>query len=296
MDIKERILMDIRQLRYFLAIAEEGQITGAAKRLNIAQPPLSQQLKLLEDELGSKLVERGSRHIKLTDAGKILRNRAEQILELTDTAVKELKDFKEGLTGTLSIGAVSSSGATFLPERIRRFNESFPGVSFEVWEGNTFRILEILNRGIIDIGIVRTPFNIHEFDAIRLPVEPMAAVGVDNWFDGILKDKIEVKSLEAKPLIIYRRFEKLIVETCQKKGFEPRIICKTDDARSALLWAESGIGVAVVPKSAVKLIGSGKLRHKDINSEELNTQIAAIWVKNRYLSAAAGRFLDFFVS
>lgn len=288
--------MDIRQLRYFLMIAEEGQITGAAKRLHIAQPPLSQQLKLLEDELGTKLVERGSRSIQLTDAGKVLRNRAEQILELTDATIKELRDFNEGLNGTLSIGTVSSSGATFLPARIRNFNDRFPRVCFEIWEGNTYRILEILNSGIIEIGIVRTPFNIQDFDSIRLPSEPMVAVAVDGLQTDNSKDMIEVSELSDKPLIIYRRFEKLIIETCRKEGFEPRIICKTDDARSALLWAESGIGVAVVPESATKLVGMKNLKYKQINSSELETQIAAIWVKNRYLSSAAKHFLECFSS
>ncbi|GKU26666.1 LysR family transcriptional regulator [Clostridium folliculivorans] len=285
--------MDIRQLRYFITIAEEGQITSAAKRLNMAQPPLSQQLKLLEEELGVKLVERGSRSIQLTDAGKELKKRADHILELTDTAVKELKDFNNGLKGTLSIGTVSSSGATFLPERIQKFNENFPQINFEIWEGNTYRILEILNSGIIEIGVVRTPFNMGTFDYIYMPLEPMIAVSVDMQ-EFSSKDYIELADLANKPLIIYRRFENLIIETFEKSGFKPNIICKTDDARSTLLWAESGIGIALVPKAAIKLVGSTTLKYKPINEKVLQTQIAAIWVKNRYLSTAAKHFLKTF--
>ena len=99
--------MDIKQLRYFLTIAEEGQITAAARRLHIAQPPLSQQLKLLEIELGVKLVERGPRHIHLTDAGKILRTRAEQILELSNSTINEIDDFK--MIDTNGDGSISES-------------------------------------------------------------------------------------------------------------------------------------------------------------------------------------------
>lgn len=105
--------MDIRQLKYFLTITEEEQITAAARRLRIAQPPLSQQMKGLEDELGITLFKRGPRHIQLTDAGKLLANRARQILELSDSTVREIDDFKRGLKGTLSIGTVSSSGNIF---------------------------------------------------------------------------------------------------------------------------------------------------------------------------------------
>jgi LysR family transcriptional regulator, salicylic acid-responsive activator of bsdBCD len=286
--------MDIRQLRYFLTIAEEEQITSAAKRLHIAQPPLSQQLKSLENELGVKLVERGSRKIQLTDAGQILRNRAEQILELTEATTKELKDFSEGVQGTLSIGAVSSSGATLLPERIHSFHTKCPGINFEIWEGNTYRILEILNSGVIEIGIVRTPFNIENFESIPLAIEPMVAAISGNLYFEEHQNHIYLTDLVDKPLIIYRRFEKIILQSCQKAGFEPKIFCKTDDARTTLLWADSGMGIAIVPKSAVELIRSSNIKYKEIKESSLATQIVAIWMKNRYLSTAARHFLETF--
>ena len=105
------------------------------KRLNIAQPPLSYQLKNLENELGIKLVERGSRNIKLTDAGLMLYNRAKQILNLTETTIDELKDFKDGNKGTLSIGTVSSSGASLLTNRLTSFHKKYPFINFEIHEG-----------------------------------------------------------------------------------------------------------------------------------------------------------------
>lgn len=286
--------MDIRQLKYFLAIAEEEQITGAAKKLNMAQPPLSQQLKLLEDELGVKLVERGSRKLQLTEAGQLLRNRAEQILEITETTTKELKDFNEGISGTLTIGAVSSSGATLLPEPVSSFRKNYPGINFEIWEGNTYRILEILNNGVIEIGIVRTPFNIENFESIRLPSEPMVAVYSSNFQWKNNKTSIALNELESKPLILYRRFEKLIKECCSNAGFEPAILCKNDDARTTLLWAEAGMGIAIVPRGALKLFANSNLKYKEINEPSLETQIAAIWIKGRYLSTAAKHFLESF--
>lgn len=286
--------MDIRQLRYFLTIAEEEQITSAAKRLHIAQPPLSQQLKSLEEELGVKLVERGSRKIQLTDAGQILRNRAEQILELTEATARELKDFSEGVHGTLTIGAVSSSGGALLPERIHKFYDKFPNINFEIWEGNTYRILEILNSGVIEIGIVRTPFNIENFESISLPIEPMVAAFSGDLYFKENQDHIYLTDLKDKPLIIYRRFEKIILQACQNAGFEPKIFCKNDDARTTLLWADSGMGIAIVPKAALGLIRSSKLKYKAIKETALETQIAAIWMKNRYLSTAARHFLETF--
>lgn len=286
--------MDIRQLRYFLAIAEEEQITSAAKKLHIAQPPLSQQLRLLEEELGIKLVERGSRKLQLTDAGKILRNKAEQILELTESTIKELKDFGDGVRGTLSIGAVSSSGAALVPEIICSFNQKYPEVNFEVWEGNTYRILEILSSGVIELGIVRTPFNMESLNSVFLEREPMTAVYRDTWKWDKTQGPIELAELKNKPLIIYRRFEKMIMKSCEENSFEPNILCKNDDARTTLLWADSGLGIAIVPRSALALIGSSKLRYREILEPSLETQIAAIWLKDRYLSMAARHFIEVF--
>ncbi|WP_411679755.1 LysR family transcriptional regulator [Clostridium thailandense] len=286
--------MDIKQLKYFLAIAEEGQITSAAKKLNMAQPPLSYHLKLLEEELGVKLVERGSRKIELTDAGKILQNRAEQMLELAGATVKELKDFGAGIKGTLSLGTVSSSGVTLIPERIESFHNKYPSINFEVWEGNTFRILEILNSGVIEIGIVRTPFDPKTFEVKFLSKESMIAVYNKKCDYFKNNSKIYLEDIENKSLIIYRRFEKIISEACLKKGFEAKIICKNDDARTTLLWAQSGIGLAIVPKSAFNLVKNENLRFVEIDESSLETSIAAIWMKNRYLSTAAKHFLEFF--
>lgn len=288
--------MDIRQLKYFITIAEEGNITKAAKRLHIAQPPLSQQLKLLEEELEVKLVERGSRKIQLTDAGRILRHRAEQIVELVDSTVKELKDFNQGLQGTLSVGTVPSSGSTLLPERIYNFHESYPGVSFQIWEGDTYRVMDLLNNGVVEIGIIRTPIKSEFFEIIYLPNEPMVVATRGNMYWKEEQEAISLKDLKDKPLIIDRRFEKMIIDSCEKSGFEPKILCRSDDARSILLWADTGIGAAIVPKAAIGLIPSTNLKYKEINETSLETQTAIIWMKNRYLSSAAKHFLESFSS
>ncbi|MCH3964784.1 MAG: LysR family transcriptional regulator [Clostridium sp.] len=284
--------MDIKQLRYFLTIAEEGKITGAAKKLNIAQPPLSYHLKLLEEELGTKLMDRGNKKIHLTDAGEILKNRAEQILELVDSTIKELKDFNEGIKGTLSIGTVSSSGATLFPNIIERFHSIYPKVNFEVWEGNTYRILEILNSGVIDIGIVRTPFNKEGLSIKILSREPMISVFRDDLDYFPDRKSITLKELMGKPLIIYRRFEKIIFEACHNMDFMPEIICKSDDARTTLLWAESGIGIALVPMTALDIVKASGLTYRVIHESSLETSIAAICVKDRYMSAASRNFLN----
>lgn len=286
--------MDIKQLKYFLTIAEEGQITAAAKKLHIAQPPLSQQLKILEEELGIKLVERGSRHIHLTDAGKILRERARQILELSDSTVNEINDFKRGLKGTLTIGTISSSGSLLLKNVISKFHKEYSGVKFSIREGNTFNILELLNKGVIEIGIVRTPFKALNYGCKYMKKEPMIAAMTKEYCSGDDIKTMAITELKDKPIILYRRFENLIMEACFENGFKPEIFCKNEDARTTLMWANAGLGIAIVPKSAFELVSNENLIYKEIEYEKLVTSIAAIWIKDRYLSSLAEKFIESF--
>ena len=115
--------MNIKQLQYFVTIVENGTITAAAKKLGISQPPLSAQMKLLEEELGVTLMERGARQVRLTDAGRILYRRAVSIVELTDTTLKELTDFRSGISGVLRLGTVSSCGIGLLKSKMAAFRD-----------------------------------------------------------------------------------------------------------------------------------------------------------------------------
>src|SRR3954471_9124093 len=161
--------MDIRHLKYFIAIVEEGKISQAAKRLNIAQPPLSQQLKQLESELGVTLFERHTRKLIITEEGLLLYKRAKEILELLTGTVEEVRELSDGTKGTLSIGTIASLGAQLLPEKIRDFQIHYPDVQFQVWEGDPIRIMELVANRIIELGIVRLPIDNSIFDMIHLP-------------------------------------------------------------------------------------------------------------------------------
>lgn len=288
------IFIDIRQLKYFLAIAEEEQITAASKRLRIAQPPLSQQMKLLEDELGIVLFKRGPRQIQLTDAGNILVKRARQILELSDSTVREIDDCKRGVKGTLTIGTVSSSGNILLSKGMMKFHTEYSGAKFEIHEGNTFTLIDLLTKGLIEIGIVRTPFRNSLFHCKYLQEEPMIAAmdEAHDWNPN--SNEISLEELKGRPIIMYRRFEQLLLETCTDYGFTPDIFCKNDDARTTLLWANAGFGIAIVPASAFDLATHQNLKIKNINEQKLRTKITAIWMKDRYLSSLAEKFIEYF--
>lgn len=285
--------MDIRQLRYFLAIAEEGQISGAAKRLHIAQPPLSQQLKLMEAELGVQLVERTNRNTRLTEAGRALRHRAEQIIDLMNITTKEIQAIDEGAKGTLALGTIASLGSTLLPGWISSFHAGYPGIDFLLWEGETERIIDLLSNGVIEIGLVRLPVDPAVLESIPLPKEPLVAAMNSKW--AIAGDNpIPIAELAGKPLLIHRRHMAMITKSCREAGFEPVILCKADDPRSMLAWADAGIGIAIATSSMARLLASRDLHYREIVAPGLETAAAVVWMRNRYLSIAARHFLQLF--
>ena len=329
------IYMNLKQLLYFTALAEEGNITKAAKKLHMSQPPLSFQLKLLEEETQTLLFERGSRKIILTEAGKILYKRAKVILDMEKNTLKEIKDLKNGFSGTLSIGTVSSSGAVLLHKRMSLFHKTYPNIKFEIHEGNTFELLELLNSGVIELAIVRTPFNTADYKCTYLEKEPMAAVGnkifLNNAGNKALlndienknllndvgnknllndmrnkallndientvseKNTISLKDLKDVPLIIYRRFENLLSQQFKENNTAFSVFCKNDDARTSLLWANAGLGVAIVPFSAIKIFDFPNLTYKIIDDEKLYTQVCAVYHKNKFLSSAGKSFIENF--
>lgn len=288
--------MDIRQLRYFLAVAQEGQFTKAAGRLHMAQPPLSQQIRQLEGELGVVLFKRSGRHIELTDAGQVLAVRAEQILDLVGSAKRELGDLTQGRRGSVSVGAVSSCGAFLLPRYIRDFHEKYPDITFQVWEGNTYRIMDLVDKGIVDIGIVRTPFRLEVYHYILQPPgeppDPMAAVYPGEWKPGIPEGPLTLDRLKGIPLIVLRRYEQIITDAFRKIGCEPDILCRGDDTRSLIAWAAAGVGVAVIPRPPANLVPYGRVHFREILDRSLETRTAVIWLKGAYLSAVTQNFIQ----
>ena len=288
--------MDIRQLLYFTTIAEEGSISAAAKKLHLSQPPLSYQMKLLEEELHLPLIERSARGIALTEAGRVLYKRAQGILELSELTRKEMLAMASGFTGTLHIGTVSFSGASLLGWRIPAFHQKHPQIGFAIHEGNTFELMEMLESGLIELAIVRTPFHNDQLNCLYLSPEPMIAAGAASFFPAGMPSgqPISLELLGHAPVILYRRFEKILLSLCEQKGITPQVFCIADDARTTLMWAEAGLGVAVVPQSAYRIMPHHNMVYGELSEEDLHTRIAAVCKKGCSLSWAAQQFLEIF--
>lgn len=164
--------MDIRTLRYFLVTAQERNFTKAANKLCMAQPPLSRQIKLLEEELGVTLFIRNSRQLQLTEEGYFLKQQAEEILLLIEKTEHQLEKMGNNDYGTISIGATESCGGSILPHLIEGFHEVAPHIRFQIWTGNSDEIQERLEKNLVDVAVVREPFNMEQYDRIFLNHEP----------------------------------------------------------------------------------------------------------------------------
>ena len=288
--------MDVRQLRYFMAIVEEGQISRAAKRLHIAQPPLSLQLKLLEEELGVQLIERNTRSLQPTSAGHELYQRAEQIISMIDAAAKEVGEHNKSLRGVLSIGSPPALGNLFMPARIERFHQQYPDIRFMWREGNTFRIIELLDANIIEFGLVRLPVREGAYDMIHLLTEP--------WMVMVRKEKgrqpksVTLAKLASMPLLLMHRqsgirAHDMVIDAFASNGLTPNILCESDNVLALLSLVERGLGAAIMPQSTLNLRPEG-FHAMQIADCKLESSTAMIWPKGRRLSAAAHLFLDMF--
>ncbi len=271
--------MDLKQLEYFVTTVKEGNISKAAQRLHISQPPLSTQLKLLEEELGVILFDRGARSIRLTDAGKIFFDRAASILNMADSAVKEMHDLRLDGKGTLRLGLISSAGP-YIMEKIKTFHIEHPDIIFQVYEANTYELIELIHSGVIEVSALRTPFNKEGLEIKYIHSEAVAAIGKESFFEG-MADEIYLEELKEKPLIIYRRWQNIIIGIFKEKGLYPHILCINDDARTTLQWAKEGMGIGLLPEYLCNENKDGIVKRRILAGNTLDTELAVVRKKGK---------------
>ncbi len=289
--------MDLKQLEYFVAVINEGNISAAAKRLHMSQPPLSNHMKLLENEIGCVLFERGSRHIKLTEAGRILYNKAVILLDLSKSTLRELESYKKGISGTLRVGVVSSVGNIFLKNWILPFHKENPDIRYEIFEANTYQLLEHLKANSLDLVIVRTPFPSSSYKRINLLEEPIIAIGNKKFFmECNSTDSVTLSELSKKPILLYRRWESIILDMLEQKKINWDIFCKNDDARTTILWANEELGIGIVPASAKGFADPSKTVIRNISDSTLSSAISVVYNPDTYRSATAMQFLNHIIS
>lgn len=278
--------MELRQLEYFCRIAESGSIHEAARRLNMSQPPLSYQLKQLEQEFHTTLLVRTSKGVELTEAGQMLYRRANSLLEYARSTSREVSE--AGKKRVLRLGITSTTVPTILPD-ISRFVQHYPDVNFEVRDGTTFTLLQLLLDGIIDVSVARTPLRLENVESMLLCTEPMIAVFPPHSRTE-KEGTLGLRHLLGRPLILYRRYESLILEEFSRQNIQPDIFCVCDDARDAMLWVEAGLATAIFPQSMRSLCAG--LQMQTLEEPALETQTVLIWKKGGQVSPVVQEFLQ----
>ncbi len=269
---------------YFKTIVEEGTISKAAQTLHMAQPPLSMQLKQLEEELGVTLLKRGHRKVELTQAGKIFYKRSLQMISLNEMTFHEIQDMQNEV---LRVG-ITSSNSSILPIYLSQ-NPSLFQFSFRIYEGSTYEIIDLLLSHHIDLGIVRTPFDQSQLDCQPFLSEPMVAVGKSTFLNS---EMTHMSDYQNKPLIIHQRYLSLITDYCLNLHFHPHIQVTCDDSRTSLQWAKAGLGIAIVPQSILSFLYDPELIHVIIEDESLKTDLTLVTRQNEILNPSIQSLIE----
>ena len=283
-----------KDMRAFFTIVEEGNISHAAQRLDVAQPALSRQMKRLEEILNVKLFERGSRRIRLTEAGRVFYQRVEKIIGMVDGAVREITEIGSGDKGSIKLGTITSSGALILPDLIAEFHKRYPNVNFEIWEGEGARILDLLDNRLIEIAITRTQVDNTIYETLVLPNEPFVMVMDQSQSCGVSETEVKLIELKDRPLIIPLRWKSILITHCRRLGFEPKIICVSDSIVQNLLLVKMNLGIAMAPMSSQALLTDGNLIYKRLIDPEMTTHTVVAWLKNQTLSTSCMNLIELF--
>ncbi|MFZ0091619.1 MAG: LysR substrate-binding domain-containing protein [Solirubrobacteraceae bacterium] len=254
--------MELRQLRYFVAVAEELHFRRAAARLHISQPPLSQQISALERELGCRLLERTRRRVALTPAGEAFLRDARATLAELDVAVATARAIDSGQTGVLRIGFVGSALLSIVPATVQRFRRARPGVEVELRERSTVEALRALGAGVIDIALVRPP--IEPDDSWRtetvLRERTVAAIPAGHALAALRR--VPLRRLAAEPLVLFPRdqapgFHDLLTGRLAATGTSPHVAQYAPEMLTIIGLVAAGIGVSPVPASVAHLALDG---------------------------------------
>ncbi|HJC67349.1 MAG: LysR family transcriptional regulator [Lachnospiraceae bacterium] len=289
--------MEIRVLRYFLAIAREGSITNAARFLHITQPTLSRQIQDLEEELGQKLFTRGSRNMTLTPEGMILRKRAEEIISMVDKTEAEFNSMENVVSGDIYIGGGETEAIKLVAQIACELRASYPGIHYHLYSGNSEDVTERLDKGLLDFGILIQPADISKYDYIDIPARDIWGVVMRRDSPLAEKEVIRKEDLLGVPLICSRQ-----AISAERRGNEFAgwfgedfdqldIVTTFNLVYNAAIMVEAGVGYAVTLDKIANTTESSSLCFRPLEPR-LESGLNIIWKKYQVFSPAAELFLE----
>ena len=285
--------MDIRVLQYFLALAREASITKAAESLNMTQPPLSRQLKELEEELGKQLLIRGNRKVTLTEEGMILRKRAEEMVALMDKTKSEISSSGENISGEIYIGGGETEGIRLIAKVAERIQKNHPDISYHFFSGNADDVTERLDQGLLDFGILIEPADMKKYDFIKLPTR-------DRW--GLLlrrdhplagKQGIKPEDLQGIPLIASRQSlaHNELSGWLGKQYESLRIVTTYNLLYNASLMVEENVGCALCLDHIIPEYENSPLCFRPLEPQ-ITVRLDIVWKKYQVFTKPAKLFLN----
>lgn len=286
--------MEIRVLRYFLTVVREESITKASEVLHITQPTLSRQLAQMEDEIGVKLFNRGTRKITLTDEGILLRRRAEEILSLVDKTEQELLEQEEQIEGKITIGCGEIQAVQILPQIFSSFSEKYPNVTFDIFTATADLVKEQMDKGLIDVGLLLEPIDIEKYDFIRLPIKEKWVVLMKPDDPLYKKESVTPKDLANLPLILPRRMR---VQNELASWFGDyyknlNIRFTSNLSTNGAVMVSKGLAYSVVIEGAVPFWDSNKIAYRPLSPALTATSVLA-WKRQQPFSPAATKFIEY---
>lgn len=284
--------MEIRALRYFLAVAREESITRAADVLHMTQPPLSRQLRDLEEELGKQLFIRGHRKITLTEDGMLLRRRAEEMIDLMEKTRAELTASGETIAGEICIGSGETDGISFLARAARNLQKAHPQIHFHISSGDAERVLEKLDKGLIDFGLLVGPVDMSKYDYIHLPAKDTWGVLMRKDSPLAKREAIRAGDLRDKPLILSNQASNVseIAAWMNAEISRLNVVMTYDLIYNAAQFVKQGVGYVIGLDKLINTSGESNLCFRPLNPP-LEAGLCIAWKKYSVFSGASSAFL-----
>ena len=281
--------MELRHLRYFIAVAEELHFGRAAKKLHISQPPLSMQIRALENELGVMLLNRTQRSVALTQAGNALLGEARHILACVGQAVLTTRRASRGEIGELAIGFISVADYNVLPVVLREFRRAFPLVNLTLRESTSDAQLRDLAAGRIDVGFVLPPINEPSLESVPILREPLIAALPEKHPLARRRGKLALEKLKDAPFILFPRpyapgLYDDVVSCCKAAGFSPRVEQEAIQMQTIVSLVSAELGVALIPASLTNLRRTG-VTYKSLRGGSPLTEVRLVWRRGDDLPA-----------
>ncbi|WP_243228850.1 LysR family transcriptional regulator [Microbacterium sp. CIAB417] len=286
--------IEIRHLRHFVVVAEELHFGNAAKRLHMAQPPLSQSIRTLEAALGATLFERTSRRVVLTEVGRVFLDQCRPALRQFSSSIESAQRAARGEAGTLSIGYVVSAGFDIVPQVLLAFRSLYPGVHLDLQGMSATEQLEMLRSGGLQVGFVREPGRHHDLN-IRVVKKDRLMLAVPAEHPLASAPRVRVRNLEFEPFIMSPRerspsLHDKIVQICRRAGFSPRVEQHASETQTVLGLVAGGVGVSIVPSAFLALSLPG-LVLREFDDMDTSLAMAVVTMKDQP-SSVVDAFLE----